>query len=113
MAKKLGKRDFYVSSTVVDGYSGASNFNTDSMNMTESNGEIVIYLLSTHTTGSPTATLQVSDDGSNWVNYKDKSILVSLPESFIDSEFMPKFLRVSYTANSSNGNVSFFIAENI
>ena len=110
MAKKLGVKLFYVSSFAVNGsYTGASDFNTNALELSE-NGEYILYLGSTHTTGTPKVTLQCSDDGTNWFNYKLDAVDVALPEVFLDDEFFPRYIRIAYTANSSNGNLSFKIS---
>ena len=96
------------SSQPIDGFSGASDFNTDGLEFP--NSEFILYLDSDHTSGTPTATIDFSGDNSTWYIYKSQSN-VSLPESFFDNEFYPKYIRVTYTANSSNGNVTFKIVE--
>ena len=58
-------------------------------------------------TGSPTITMQGSDDGEDgWFDYKEV-LNIAIPESFIDDEFFPKYMRLVYTANSSDGLITF------
>lgn len=106
MAKK-SSNTFYVSSTAVTAYSGASDFNTDAMDLSKFQGAYVLYLYSDHSSGTPTATVQVSYDGTTWFDYRAETTTVSLPISISDDEFLPKYARIVYVANSSNGNVTF------
>ena len=96
------------SSQPIDGFSGASDFNTDGLEL--NNNPFVLYTDSTHTSGSPTINIEFSGDSTTWYTYKSQSS-VSIPEVFFDDEFYPKYIRVAYTANSSNGNVTFKIVE--
>lgn len=101
---KEGSDFFTVSGQPVNSFSGASSFNTDSLKL--DNSPFVLYAISTHSSGTPTITIQFSDDDLTWFTYKDQSdILIS--ETFFDGEFLPRYIRISYTANSSNGNVTF------
>lgn len=92
----------------IDGFSGASDFNTDGLEFP--NSKFILYLDSDHTSGTPTATIEFSGDNSTWYTYKSQSN-VPIPETFFDDEFYPKYIRVAYTANSSNGNVTFKVVE--
>lgn len=107
MSKKLKAQYFQVSATDISGYTGASDFNSDGVDLTNFDGAFLVYLNSTHTQGSPTITLEQSDDDTNWFSYKSKAVNIAIPETFIDGEYRPKYLRIAYTANSSNGNVTF------
>ena len=105
--KKLGVLDFRVSGSVVDGYTGASDFVTDGLDFTKYSKSWILYLESTHTTGTPPVTIQISHNNSDWLDYVSDSVNVSLPASIFESKFYPKYMRISYTANSSDGNVTF------
>lgn len=104
---KLGVLDFKVASTAVTAYSGASDFNTDAVDFSKYSKAWIVYLESTHTTGTPQITIQISKDGTNWIDYVAGSTLISIPVSILESRFYPKFMRISYIANSSDGNVTF------
>ena len=104
---KIGSIDFFVSSVIVDGYTGAGDFNTDEIDLKAFNGDWVLYLFSTHTVGSPSISIQSSPDNTNWVDYDAKSINIIIPNSIINNSFIPRYMRIVYTANSSNGFVTF------
>lgn len=104
---KLGVLDFKVASTAVTAYSGASDFNTDSVDFSEYSKAWIVYLESTHTTGAPQITIEVSFDGSTWFDYLSRAVNVALPVTIQRSSFYPKFMRIAYTANSSNGDITF------
>jgi hypothetical protein len=103
---KLGSLNFYVSSVSVDGYSGASDFNTDSTDLSDYQEGWIVYAESTHTSGTPTITIQVSRDGINWLNYCAETVNVAPPVAIKQSYFYPKYIRIAYTANSSDGNIT-------
>jgi len=107
MSSKLKKQLFKVSSTDISGYTGISDFNTDGIDLTNFDSAFLVYCDSTHTQGSPKITLEQSDDNSTWFKYKTKAVSIAIPETFIDGEYKPKYLRISYIANSSDGNVTF------
>lgn len=106
MAKK-SSYNFYISSTKAVSYSGASDFNTDSLNLSDFNGSYVLYLNSDHTTGTPTISMEVSNDGSSWFEYTGETTDIAIPIAISDDEFLPKYLRLAYTANSSDGDITF------
>lgn len=105
--KKLGILDFRIASVLVDGFTGAADVNTDGVDFSKFSKAWIVYLDSTHTTGSPTITIEVSEDNVNWFDYLPKSINISLPVTIQRSSFYPRFMRIAYTANSSNGNITF------
>ena len=105
--KKIGVLDFRVSGAAVDSYSGGSDFQTDALDLSKYSRAWVVYLESTHTIGAPTVTIEVSEDGNNWLNYVDDATNIVIPCGIGESRFYPKFMRLNYTANSSNGNVTF------
>lgn len=105
--KKLGVLDFRVGGVRVDNFSGAADFNTDSLDLSQYSKAWVVYLQSTHTIGAPTVTIEVSEDGNNWLNYVDDANDIVIPCGIGESRFYPKFMRLVYTANSSNGDVTF------
>lgn len=103
---KPDSENFFVSGTKVDGYTGASDFNTDSLDMITFQQGWILYVESTHTSGTPTITIQVSRDGTNWLDYVTETINVQVPVAIKQSYFFPKYMRIAYTANSSNGNIT-------
>ena len=107
MAKKLGVLSFRVSGVEVDAYSGVSNFTTDSIDFSDYSKAWVVYLDSTHSAGSPSVTIEISDDGINWLKYVDDATNILIPRGIGESKFYPKLMRLNYTANSSNGDVTF------
>ncbi|NRA81852.1 MAG: hypothetical protein HRU18_26950 [Pseudoalteromonas sp.] len=110
MARKLGKRDFYVQSTAVDGYAATSNFTTDAFDLTDRSSPWVFYATGDFTTGNPLITLQVSDDGTNWFDYRQETVNVSIPVAIRKKDFLPKYLRVVFTSNQSDNTVTFKIS---
>lgn len=101
---------FRVQDAEVVGFTGANDFNTDSFAMETFSGDWILYCSSTHTTGTPKVTIQISDEGDDgspiWFTYKDM-VDIPITQSFIDDEVFPKFMRIVYTANSSDGLVTF------
>ncbi len=105
--KKLGVLDFRVGGTRVDNYTGAADFVTDAVDFSLYSKAWVVYLESTHTTGTPSVDIQISKDGAEWLNYVDDATNILIPCSIGESKFYPKFMRLVYTANSSDGDVTF------
>jgi hypothetical protein len=103
---KTGEQYFLVSGSLIEQYSGASNFNTDALELP--NKIFIIYAESTHTIGSPKIDIEFSNDATNWFVYKSQQSL-SLPQTIWDDEFLPRYMRLKYAANLSNGNVTFTI----
>ncbi len=96
-----------VSSIDVVTYPANADFTTDAIDFSKYSKAWIVYLESTHTVGSPQITIEVSNDGSSWLNYVDDATSIFIPCSIGESKFYPKFMRISYVANSSNGNVTF------
>lgn len=104
---KLGSNSFNIGATDIDGYTGASDFNTDGIDLTDYQEGWIVYIESTHTTGTPTISIQVSRDNTTFINYLTEAVDVSIPITIEQSTFKPNFMRIAYTANSSDGNVTF------
>ena len=103
---KTGEQFFLVSSSLINQYSGASDFNSDSLRLP--NSIFIIYAESSHTSGSPKIDIEFSNDATNWFTYKSQTS-VGIPQTIWDDEFLPRYIRIKYIANSSNGNVTFTI----
>lgn len=88
--------------------SASSNFNSSSIDLTNFNSNWSLTIERSASDGSPTVTIQCSDNGSSWFEYKDEStgIDVTNGEMFVDNEFIPRFMRVSYSAGSGTGTVT-------
>jgi|TARA_R110000772_G_scaffold244842_1_gene358247 hypothetical protein len=104
---KQGSNNFYVGSSKVESYTGASDFNTLGIDLTQYQSGWILYAESDHTTGTPTITIQVSRDNTNWLNYITDAIEVLIPITIQQSYFRPKYIRLQYIANSSDGDVTF------
>jgi len=103
---KTGEQFFLVSNNLINQYSGASDFNSDSLRLP--NSIFIIYAESSHTSGSPKIDVEFSNDATTWYVYKSQSN-VSISQTIWDDEFLPRYMRIKYAANSSNGNVTFKI----
>lgn len=108
----MAKQDFVIfyeeaTATAIDGYTGVTDFTTAGIDLIDWIKGWVLYCSSTHTTGAPSVTLQVSDDNSTWFNYQDESTDIPISEYFRDNNMIHKYFRISYTANSSDGDVTF------
>ena len=108
MSEKSGSIDFRVLGVVVDQFTAVSDFVTDALDLSGFNDDWVLFCFrELNTTGAPTITVECSSDGVNgWVNYKRDAVLVLLPNSFLDDEFFPRYMRISYVANGSDGTVT-------
>ena len=104
---KQGSSNFYVGVSKVESYTGASDFNTLGIDLTQYQSGWILYAESDHTTGTPTITIQVSRDNTNWLDYTIGAIEVLLPVTIQQSYFRPKYIRLKYLANSSDGNLTF------
>lgn len=109
----MNKRDvtFYhttrLAGNEVVGYTAVSNFNTVGVDLTEFRGAWSIQIFRSLSDGTPNVTIECSDDNTNWGEYKALAIEVDIPNIIIDDEFIPRYLRLKYTANSATGTVTF------
>jgi hypothetical protein len=110
---KYGYKFFLISGERVDGTAGIQNQETDAMDLEDFSDTWILYANSSHAVGNPTITIQASNDGVDWFNYKDDAVDVALPETIIDGEFLGRFMKVVYTANGSDGNITFSLAQTI
>ena len=112
MSKKQDYKIFLDGSKVVLNYSGNSDFTTLGIDLADWSGQWVLYCSSDHTSGTPTVTLQISDDNADWFDYQTESTDIEIPNWFYDDKMVHRYFRIVYTANSSNGNVSFKFVQN-
>jgi hypothetical protein len=84
------------------------NFNSSSIDLTNFDNRWSLTVVRSASDGSPTVTIQASDDNSNWFDYKTESTGVSVTngEIFMDDEFIPRFMRVAYTYGGGTGTVT-------
>ncbi len=98
---------FYHTSTAagneVVGYTATSTFTTVGIDLSDWFGSWSVQISRSASDGSPTATIEVSNDGSNWRTYNDQSTSFNVTngEVIIDGDFQPRYMRIAYTATGS------------
>jgi len=100
------EQDFYHTSIAVGNkivaYTAVSSFNTLGIDLSDAvDFTWTLQIFRSASDGTPTVTLQCSNDNTNWDNYQLESTSISLPVIFKKSSFEPKYLRVVYTATGS------------
>lgn len=87
-------------------YTAVSDFNTLGKDFSTFDSDWSLQVTRSASDGTPTITIQCSDDNTNWRDYKAASTSVSVPEIIIDNEFKPKYMRVQYFAGGGTGTVT-------
>lgn len=108
MSKQDGKifLDGATSSPIVS-FSGSSDLTTEAIDLTDWDGQWLLYFWGDSAPNGQTITIQVSPDGTNWFDYKDEAVEVPFNDYFWDERFPHRFLRLDYKAGSYTGNITF------
>lgn len=103
--------NFKVSGTAVNGYTAVGNFTSDSIEMVGSH-DWSVSISESGTDGTPTYTIQCSNDNSKWYDYTGASA-IALADSFEDHYFSYRYIRLSWTATGVTvGTISAYITVN-
>lgn len=82
-----------------------SDFNTDSFEIGEFRGAIMIEVSRSASDGVVSWSVEYSNDGTNWFDYDplgDSSMQgLSIPDTIIDDDFLPVYVRLAFLSSGS------------
>lgn len=91
---------------LADGTAATGDFNSTELDLTNFDDAWTLDVIRSASDGAPTATIQCSNDGTNWFTYKDQSgVSVTNGETFVDDEFKWRYIRVAFTSAGATGTV--------
>lgn len=106
------QQDFYhtaiADANKIVAYTAVSDFNTLGIDLRNFNSTWTIQISRSLTTGTPTVTIECSDNNTDWDLYQPESTLVSVTtgETIKKNSFEPRYLRIAYVANSATGTIT-------
>jgi len=110
MSNKLIQYNLSVSSTPVVAYDGTLDFTTDSFEMCF-NHYWSFSVTDNTVGGTPTYTIEASNDNVQWYEYNLNSSLVDLADGVDDNHFAWRYFRVVYVSNAvTSGDVTFYLS---